>query len=349
MARGLRRHAGVRRLLPLLVFLAACAAGTPQKPAVTVRLGFFPNITHAPALVGLEQRLFEKALGPEVTLELKSFNAGPAAVEALMSGALDVTYIGPNPTLNAYARSKGAAVRVLAGACSGGAALVVRPEIATAADLLGKGVASPQLGGTQDVALRTWLTGQGYRVALQGGDVSVLPQDNAQALDAFRAGTLAGAWLPEPWASRLVREGGGRILVDERALWPEGRFVTTHLVARTEWLTANPALARKLVVAHLDALDLIAARPDEARAAANARIEKVTGKPLGVELLTAAWTGLEFTADPLARTLAVSADNAAKLGLLRPIEVPLAGLWALDPLNAALAARGRPAMSAAVP
>ena len=319
----------------------------PAQPKV-VRLGFFPNITHAPALVGVEKGLFEKALGPNVTLELKTFNAGPAAVEALLSGALDVTYIGPNPAINAYARSRGEAVRVLAGACSGGAALIVRPEVNTAAELKGKTVASPQLGGTQDVALRTWLKSQGFAVALQGGDVSVLPQENAQTLEAFRLGTIAGAWVPEPWASRLLREGGGKILVDEKTLWPNGRFLTTHLVARTAWATKHPELVDKLLAGHLEALDLIAKSPAEAQAAVNARLEKITGKPIGAELLTAAWQGLEFTADPLAATLAVSAQNAIAVGLLKPLEQPLDGLYSLDPLNRALAARGRPPVTAAL-
>lgn len=319
-------------------------------PAVTevFRLGFFPNITHAPALVGVEKGLFEAALGPNVKLELKTFNAGPAAVEALLSGALDATYIGPNPAINAYARSRGEAVRVLAGACSGGAALIVRSDVNTAADLKGKTVASPQLGGTQDVALRTWLKSQGFAVALQGGDVTILPQENAQTLEAFRLGTIAGAWVPEPWASRLLREGGGKVLVDEKFLWPNGRFLTTHLIARTAWATKHPELVDRLLVGHLDALDLIARSPAEAQAAVNARLAKITGKPIGAELLTAAWQGLEFTADPLASTLAVSAQNAIAVGLLKPLEQPLDGLYSLAPLNRALAARGRPPVTAAL-
>lgn len=329
---------------------ATPSAGPPGSTAEArraVRLGFFPNITHAPGLVAAERGLFEAALGPDVAVEYKRFNAGPAAVEALLSGALDVTYIGPNPTINAFARSRGEAVRVLAGACSGGAALVVRPEIHAAADLKGLSVASPQLGGTQDVALRTWLKAQGFSVALQGGDVAVLPQENAQTLEAFRSGTLAGAWVPEPWATRLVREGGGHVLVDEKSLWPNGRFLTTHLIARTAWLDdpANAGLASKILAAHLDALDLIARAPAEAQAAANARIQKITGKALGQELLVAAWQGLEFTADPLAQTLAVSAQNAQAIDLLKPLDRPLGGLYGLAPLNALLTARGRPPVS----
>jgi NitT/TauT family transport system substrate-binding protein len=342
-------------LVVLTASLFACseapkpAAGgpgsAPPPPPVatqTLRLGFFPNITHAPALVAVEKGLFENALGPNVKVEFKTFNAGPAAVEALFSGALDVTYIGPNPAINAYVKSKGDAVRVIAGACSGGAAFVVRPEIQSPADLRGKVVASPQLGGTQDVAVRTWLKAQGFAVALQGGDVSVLPQENAQTLEAFRLGTIAGAWVPEPWASRLVGEGGGRVLVDEKSLWCDGRFVTTHILARRAWLDANPDTARRLIEAHLDALDLIAKDPADARAALNARLATLTGKPLPDALLSSAWAGLEFTADPLATTLARSAEHALAVDLLKPFDTPLSGLYALAPLNAALTTRGRP-------
>jgi NitT/TauT family transport system substrate-binding protein len=321
----------------------ATGSTPPPAPAsAPVRLGFFPNVTHAPALIAVERGLFTRALGPETLLETKVFNAGPAAVEALFSGALDVTYIGPNPAINAYVKSKGDAVRVIAGACSGGAAFVVRPEIQTPADLRGKVVASPQLGGTQDVAVRTWLKSQGFAVALQGGDVSVLPQENAQTLEAFRLGTIAGAWLPEPWASRLVGEAGGRVLVDEKSLWSDGRFVTTHILARRAWLDAHPDTARRLIEAHLDALDLIAKDPADARAALNARLATLTGKPLPDALLTSAWAGLEFTADPLATTLARSAEHALAVDLLKPFDTPLSGLYALAPLNAALGARGRP-------
>jgi NitT/TauT family transport system substrate-binding protein len=302
-------------------------------------------VTHAPALLGIEQGLFARSLGDGVTLEPKVFNAGPAAVEALFSGALDVAYLGPTPAINAFVKSKGAAVRVIAGACSGGASMVVRPEIADAAALRGKTVASPQLGGTQDVALRTWLSKQGFAVALQGGDVSVLPQENAQILEAFRLGTIAGAWVPEPWASRLVTEGGGRVLVDERTLWPGGRFVTAHLLARRDWLDAQPEQARRLLEAHLDALEFITRQPDAARAAVNARLATLTGKPLPEALLAAAWSGLEFTADPLATTLVEAANHAVAAGLLAAFDTPLRDLYALDPLNAALAGRGRPPVS----
>ena len=336
-------------LFILFVTLTGCTsgpsgpAGSPSQPEAArpaVRLGYFPNLTHAPALVAIEQGLFERALGDAATLDARVFNAGPSAVEALMSGSLDVTYIGPNPTINAHVRSKGDAVRVIAGASSGGAALVVAAGIEKAEDLRGKVVASPQLGGTQDVALRIWLKNAGLNVALQGGDVRVLPQENAQTLETFRTGKIAGAWVPEPWVSRLVREGGARVLVDERTLWPEGRFVTTHLVARRAWLEANPALADRLLDAHLDALASMERDPAAARAAVVARIGKLTGQSVAPALIEAAWPSLTFTADPLSATLLAAAANARSVGLLPPSDVSFDALYALDRLNERLAARG---------
>jgi NitT/TauT family transport system substrate-binding protein len=339
------------RFLTVLCLLAACASPTPDagQPSTSsvaerpkVRLGFFPNLTHAPALVGVELGLFERALDSKATLETRVFNAGPSTVEAILSGALDVAYIGPNPTLNAYLRSRGEAVRVIAGASSGGAALVVAPGIEKSADLVGKVLASPQLGGTQDVALRIWLTQQGHKVALQGGDVQILPQENAQTLETFRTGKVAGAWVPEPWVSRLVRDAGAKVLVDERTLWPGGRFVTTHIIARTAWLEANPDLVDRLLDAHLDALQVIEREPAKAREAVSARIGKITGQPIPLPLLEAAWPNLEFTVDPIQESLRVSAENAVAVGLLKPFTIPLDGLYALAPLRARLAARGRP-------
>ncbi|HEX5097182.1 MAG TPA: ABC transporter substrate-binding protein, partial [Acidimicrobiia bacterium] len=217
----------------------AGAQGKSSQP-VNVRLGYFPNVTHAPALVGVESGLFQKALGKN-TLDVKTFNAGPEEVTALLAGALDIGYIGPNPSVNAYVQSNGEAVRVVGGSTSGGAYLVVKPEITKATDLKGKRVATPQLGNTQDVALRTWLKKAGLKTDAQGGgDVSIAPQENALTLDAFKQGQIAGAWVPEPWATRLVTEAGGKVLVDERTLWPEGKYVTTNIIVRTQFLDEHP-------------------------------------------------------------------------------------------------------------
>jgi NitT/TauT family transport system substrate-binding protein len=326
------------------VLAAACGAAVNPSASTmgdrTLRLGYFPNLTHAPALVGIEGGTFADRLGPNVKFETSSFNAGPAAIEALLSGGLDATYIGPNPAINAYAQSDGEAVRIVAGSTSGGAFLVVRDGIDEPGDLAGTTLASPSRGNTQDVALRTWLAGQGFATTLEGGgDVSVAPQENSQTLETFRAGRIDGAWVPEPWATRLILEGGGHVLVDERTLWPGGEFVTTHLIARTDYLAQNPEVIRRLVEAHNGAVDFIGRDPNEAKRLTNLGIERVTGKPLAEDTLDAAWANLTFTVDPEASSLRGAADHAVEVGLLDPVD--LTGIYDLTALNAVLAALGR--------
>ena len=343
-------------ILAMAPGLAACGGGdgggsaategattsNRPEPAVTVRLGYFPTVTHAPALVGVQEGLFEDALAPH-KLTTRTFNAGPEAVQAVFSGALDAAYLGPNPAINAYAKSKGAAIRIVAGATSGGAAFVVAPSISTAAGLKGKTVASPQLGNTQDVALRAWLKTQGLATTTSGGgDVKIVPQANADILTAFKAKRIAGAWVAEPWATRLVQEAGGKVLVDETDLWPGGRFVTAHLVVRTDFAKHHPGALRALLQGHVDAVERAAsgdASAKSAKAAANDRLASLTGKPLSQDVLDASWANLTFTADPIASSLRTSAQHAQGLGLLEAVD--LGGIYDLGPLNSVLQAAGK--------
>jgi NitT/TauT family transport system substrate-binding protein len=345
-------RSGRPALVPLLIVvaLAVGACGSTTKAAArtdhaagseaqtTVRLGYFPNVTHATAIVGVEKGIFAKALGND-SLKTQTFNAGPAAVEALLSGAIDATYIGPNPAINAFAKSNGKAIRIVSGATSGGAALVVKPEIATAQQLKGKKVASPQLGNTQDVALRHWLADEGLKTDPQGGgDVSIVPQDNAQTLETFKSGSIDGAWVPEPWVSRLIQEGGGKVLVDEASLWPAGKFVTTHLVVATKFLQEHPDAVKRLLEGQVDANAFLNANPTESQQLVNAGIEKITGKKLSESTIQASWKNLTFTNDPVASSLTASAQHAEAVGLLD--KVNLDGIYDLTPLNAVLKARG---------
>lgn len=319
------------------------AALTPGSQG-TLKLGYFPNITHATALVGVESGIFAKALGPGVKFETASFNAGSSAVEALLNGAIDASYIGPNPAINAFEKSSGQAIRIIAGATSGGAFLIVKPEIDGAADLKGRRLATPQLGNTQDVALRTWLLDNGLAADTQGGgDVSILPQENAQTLQTFVVGEIDGAWVPEPWATRLTLEGKGKVLVDERSLWANGAYVTTHLIVRTDYLQAHPDIIRALLEGHIEANDLIVADPAQAQQLTNQGIERITSRQLSRAVLEAAWKNLEFTVDPIASSLKGSADHAARVGLLKPID--LTGIYDLGLLNDLLRLAGKPEMS----
>jgi NitT/TauT family transport system substrate-binding protein len=313
-------------------------AGGSSGP-VTLRLGYFPNITHASAVVGVEKGIFAEKLGANVKLETSTFNAGPAAIEAIFSGALDATYIGPNPTVNAFSKSKGEAVRVISGAASGGVALVVKPGINSVEDLRGKKIATPQLGNTQDVALRYWLKEKGLKTTKDGGgDVTILPQDNAQTVDAYSSGAIDGAWVPEPYVSRLVN-AGGKVLVDERDLWPDKQFVITNLIVSTKFLKAHPDVVKKLVEGQVAANDFVNTKPDEAQQAISTHIGKITGKPLDLKLIKQAWPTLEFLNDPIESSLKTGLDHAVAVGLTQPVDVK--GLYDLTFLNEVLKAQGK--------
>jgi len=322
---------------------AACGSGddtgaSAGKP-VTLRLGYFPNITHAPAIVGVEKGIFADKLGSDVKLETKTFNAGPEAIEAIFSGALDAAYIGPNPTVNAHSKSKGEAVRVVSGAASGGVALVVKPDITSVEGLRGKKIATPQLGNTQDVAVRYWLKEKGLTTTKEGGgDVRIVPQANAQTLETFRSGAIDGAWVPEPFVSQLVN-AGGKVLVDERDLWPGGKFVITNLIVSTKFLKEHPDAVKRLVEGQVAANDFVNQKPDEAQQAISDHIGKITGKPLDLKLIKQAWPTLQFTDDPIASSLKAGLDHAVAVGLTQPVD--LAGLYDLSYLNEALKAQGQ--------
>ncbi|WP_242341530.1 MULTISPECIES: ABC transporter substrate-binding protein [unclassified Anaeromyxobacter] len=292
-----------------LVLAGGCSRG--RGPDAPFRLGYFPNVTHAQALVGVDDGTFARAL--PARLETRMFNAGPAAMEALLAGDLDASYVGPGPAAIAFLRTQGQALRVLAGATSGGAALVVK-DARVPADLAGKRVASPQLGNTQDVALRMWLRKVGLHDARGQGTVEVTPLANPDILALFARGDLAGAWVPEPWASRLVAEAGGRILVDERTLWPEGRFPTTLLVVSARALERRRPEVLALVRAHLE----LTRRWEQDRAGfarlANAAYGARTGKPLREAVLRDAFSRVAPTVDPLKAQLERMARDAQALG-----------------------------------
>ena len=304
-----------------------------QGAAATLRLGYFPNVTHAPALVGIGEGYFQAALGA-TTLKLQAFNAGPSAIEALNAGAIDATFVGPSPALNAFVRSQGKSIRIVAGCTSGGAQLVVRDGINAAADLKGSTLAVPQQGGTQDVALRAWLQKQGLTFTGGGADVSVTPIDNAQTFQLFSQGRLDGGWLPEPWSSRLVLDAGAHVLVDEADLWPGGQFLTTVLIVRTDFLAAHPQTVTALLRGLVQSVDAIAADPATAQATVNAQIAAAAGQAISDTVIARAFEHLHFTVDPLAGTLQTQLANAVAVGATQNAD--LHGIYDLRLLNAVL-------------
>ena len=340
---------GLTAVLTLATALVACGddedpgGATPEGGAtaqkqVTLRLGYFPNITHSQPIVGLARGTFAEELGANVKIETKTFNAGPSAIEALFAGEIDATYIGPNPAINGYVKSEGKELRIIAGATSGGALLVVRNDsnITKPADFANKKIASPQLGNTQDVALRAWLQANGLKDREHGGNVQVIPTENANALALFQKGDIQGAWVPEPWATRLV-EAGGRVYLDERDLWPNRDFVTTHLIVRTKFLNENPEAVERLLRAHVKTTQWINEHPDEATRTLNEGIRKLTNAALPDAVINSAWRNLKVTYDPVASSLRKSADDAYALGFLGDKKPDLANIYALDPLNKVLA------------
>lgn len=321
---------------------AAEATGTP---AEELRLGYFANVTHAPALVGLEEGLIEDALG-DTELTTQVFNAGPAAIEALSAGAVDATYIGPNPAINTFVASGGQSARIVAGAASGGAALVVQPGIDGADDLEGANLATPQLGNTQDVALRTWLADEGYETSTTGGgDVAISPTENAQTLTLFQAGDLDGAWLPEPWVSRLVVDAGAEVLVDEADLWEDGEFPTTVLLVRADFLAEHPETVRALVAGHAASVAWLAENADAAADVINARLTADAGKGLSDAVIDRALEHVEFTVDPHADTFEQLLEDGVDAGTSKTGDID--GLFDLSALNAVLDESGEEPVSAA--
>jgi NitT/TauT family transport system substrate-binding protein len=310
--------------------------------STTLRLGYFPNVTHAPAIIGAQSGSFAAKLGPNVKLELKTFNSGTEATTALLAGAIDASFVGPNPAINGYQKTDGG-TRIVAGTASGGADLVVKPSINGAADLKGKKIATPQLGNTQDVALRYWLNQNGLHETNDGGDVTIVPEDNSVTLTAFESGAIDGAWVPEPYASRLVSEGGGKILVDEATLWPKGQFVTTLLEVKKSFLDAHKDVVKNLISALSDAIDLIKSDPAKARTEVNDGLKALSGKSLKPDILASSFTHVSFTLDPVKSSLQTDADRGKSLGFLKSSD--LGQIFDLSLLNEVLQDAGRAAIS----
>ncbi|MGO4419147.1 ABC transporter substrate-binding protein [Streptomyces sp. MCAF7] len=350
--------------LPLLIgALGACGYGSEKDdtgdktvPAAggkkiggldTVKVGYFANLTHATALVGLRN-------GGEIQKELGGtkiqpfvFNAGPSEIEALNGGSIDIGWIGPSPSINGYVKSHGDNLKIISGSASGGVKLVVNPKkIKTLDDIKGKKIATPQLGNTQDVAFLNWIAEKGWKVDAQSGkgDVSVVRTDNKVTPDAYKSGSIDGAWVPEPTASKLVAEGG-KVLLDESTLWPDKKFVITNVIVRQDFLKKHPDVVEAVLRGSVNTNAYIKANPDKAKADANAALKAETGKALPAEVIDPAWKSIQVTDDPLASTLNTAADHAVAAGLLEKPD--LKGIYDLTLLNKVLKAEGKPTVSAA--
>ncbi|MFJ4205193.1 aliphatic sulfonate ABC transporter substrate-binding protein [Streptomyces sviceus] len=356
----LRRTLAVIAALPLLT-LAACGYGSQAKDDGTakvaagakkidgldsVKIGYFGNLTHGTALVGVNKGFFQKELGA-TKASYATFNAGPSEIEALNSKSIDIGWIGPSPSINGYVKSGGKSLKIIGGSASGGVKLVVNPDkIKSLKDVKGKKIATPQLGNTQDVAFLNWIADQGWKVDAQSGkgDVTVVRTDNKITPDAYKSGSVDGAWVPEPTASKLVAEGA-KVLLDESTLWPDKKFVITNIIVRQDFLKEHPKAVEAVLKASVEANKWINANPDAAKAAANKQLEADSGKALKAEVLDPAWKSIQFTNDPLAATLNTEAEHAVKAGLLKKPD--LNGIYDLTILNKVLKADGESPVDAA--
>jgi NitT/TauT family transport system substrate-binding protein len=311
---------------------------------VTLRLGFLANITHASALVGLNKGFFTKNLGSGVTLKTSVFSSGTEETTALLAGQLDAAYVGPNPAINAWQKSSGKAIKIISGAASGGAALVVKSGITSVSQLKGKSLATPSLGNTQDVALRYYLKSHGLTTTQTGGgDVSIKPiKPNSAAVLQFKSGQIDGGWEPAPYDSEMVADGG-KVLVNEASLWPGGKFVTTNLVVAQSFLKAHASVVSGLLKGQIAANDYINKNTSAAETAANAELTTLLGKGLKTSALAASFKEITFTDDPIASSLAMDAKHAQAVGLLQPVS--LNGIYDLGPLNTLLKADGQAQVS----
>jgi len=320
------------------------SSGGSSSAPVTLRLGFLANITHAPALVALKEGFFAKDLGKNVTLKTSVFSSGTQETTALLAGQLDAAYVGPNPAINAWQKSGGKAIKIISGAASGGAALVVKPGISGVSQLKGQKLATPSLGNTQDVALRYYLKNHGLTTTQTGGgDVPVTPvTPNSDAVLEFKSGQIAGGWEPAPYDIEMQQDGG-KVLVNEASLWPGGRFVTTNIVVSQSFLAAHPGVVTGLLKANIQAINFIHRSTAAAETAANAELTALTGKALKSSVLPLAFKQITFTNDPIASSLATDAKHAEAVGLLKPVN--LTGIYDLGPLNALLKADGQAQVS----
>jgi ABC transporter, substrate-binding protein, aliphatic sulfonates family len=322
----------------------APASPAATSPAAELRLAYFPNITHAPALIGVNKGFFAQELG-STKLTTQTFNAGPEEVAALLGGTIDAGFIGSSPAINAFAKSNGEAVRLIAGSTSGGAQLVTSPDITSPEQLKGKIIATPQKGNTQDVAFKKWLLDNKLEIGDGPDKVTVQNLDNPRTLDLFKTGQLAGGWLPEPWSSRLV-DAGAKVLVDEKSLWPNGAFPTTVLIVRTEFLQQHPETVQALLRGERRAIEFATSDPTAAKTVTNDAITQLTNAALAPSVIDRAFSELSFGLDPLAATFPQLAKDSVTAGVADK-ETDLKGFVDVSALNSVLAAAGKPAADAA--
>lgn len=318
-------------------------------PSTSLRVGYFPNVNHAQAVLGFENGDFQKQLLKDgITVKPLVFSAGPSIMEALFANQIDIAYVGPNPAINGYIVSGGKDPRIISGAASGGAVFVTRNDsgINSSKDFSGKKFASPQLGNTQDISLRSFLLRNGHNTRENGGDVEVTSATLQDILTLFLRKQIDGAWVPEPWGAMLEREANGKIFIDERNLWPHGKFVSANIIARTDYLNNNPETLKKFLSLHVNETIWINNHKDQAVLEFSAALKKLTGKVIQTDVLREAFSRIEFTYDPIKESLFKFARNELELGFLsskgNSQQPELSGIYDLKLLNNVLTEKALP-------
>ena len=300
-----------------------------------VRVAFFPNIGHSIAIVGMEKGTFSEKLGNQTTIKTRLFDSGPQVIEAMFANEIDIAYVGPGPAINGFLKSDGKSLKILAGTASSGVSLVVHPNsgIKSPKDFSGKKIAAPQIGNTQDISLRSFLYQNNLKPVEKGGTVYVINVVNPDIFTLFSKGELDAAWVPEPWATRLVQQLGGIRLFQEKELWPDQKFSSVVLIVRSEFLEKHHDVVQKWVEAHVQTSDWINEHPDETEIIFNDFLKKNTGKTFQPELLHEAFSNLQITYDPIESSIYTFAERANSLGYLGREGYSLEGMFYTEPLD----------------
>lgn len=339
-------------IIGIVILLSLTSTFTVQSKSLSettndvLRIGYFPNINHAQAVIGIGNGDFQNTLG-DVKLDSQVFNAGPTAIEALFANRIDVAYVGPNPAINGYLKSDGQGLKIIAGVSSGGAIFVIRNDsgITTVHDFAGKKFASPQLGNTQDVALRSYLLKNGYKTSENGGNVTILPAISSDIVTMMSKKDIDGAWVPEPWGTILVKQSDGKIFLDERDIWPNDKFATALIVARSDYLQSHPDVIQKLLEAHVKETVWINNNKDESIKDFNTQLQKLTGKTIPNDVISEAFSRMDITYDPIKSSVSKSAEDAFNLGFLGNEKPDLSNIFDLSILNKVLQEQNLPMIS----
>ena len=318
-----------------IAMVVALNGGQEQSNQDKIRVAFFPSISHAAPIVGIENGIFERSIGQEIKIETKLFDIGPQVIESIFANSIDVAYVGPGPVINGFLKSNGNDIKILAGAASGGASFIIQPDsgLDSIENFDGKRIASPQISNSQDVSLRHYLASNNLQPVEKGGTVFVLNISNPDIYTLFAKNEIDGAWVPEPWATMLVEELDGVRLFNEENLWPNEEFTSVLLIARTDYLEKNPELVKNWLKSHEETIAWINANPDKSKSIFEGFLKKHMGKSLPTKIIDESFSNLTITSDPIKSSVLIFAERADSLGYLGRDGYNLDGIFYQSDLN----------------